>query len=308
VAALRAARASSGGAVDSAMKLQTRLQLLALLPIGLSILLCAGITGFLFSVMDPALRSDTTSFVVVTFGVGALVIAGLFYAVSRYMLLRIGKLAQAAHDVKTGKLKAVDSDEGSDELTEISGAFNQMVTKLRSYSQLVDSQKDLEVQLHDAKRAAELLRDVDLQVSDGLQRLQRAQEQILQTERTNSLARMFEGIAHDINEGLMAILARTEFALKRADQLDPQARRDFSAIQDAADEMREEFQRFIIRHTSLSAFCTCLGYTITPYRFRNSHPMSFLTTVSSCFRSSKRFVISSFTPHPRSSSPMRSSP
>ena len=64
------------------------------------------------------------------------------------------------------------------------------------------------------------LRESNVQLSDSLQRLKKAQEQMIQQERMKAMGQMASGIAHDFSNSLMLLIGLTELMLEEKSILD----------------------------------------------------------------------------------------
>jgi len=88
--------------------------------------------------------------------------------------------------------------QGSDEIAELAGSFNQMVDQLQiSYNQLSDLNRTLEERVKERTR-----------------QLEEAQAQLLQAEKLASIGQLAAGIAHELNNPLMVIMGNTQLALR----------------------------------------------------------------------------------------------
>lgn len=231
------------------MKIRTNLQLGALIPIVLSIAVCLGLSVALCSwVRPPGAENSATALVAVLFAIFALAVAGAFYAMGRTVSSRIARLQNAVDQARSGTFEAIQ-DMHEDELSDISSGLNDLVTDLKKYAVAQRNLEELETQfsevnheLEKAKETAERLREADIDVSDGLERLHRAQELLIQHQRMNLLGQMFAGISHDMNSALTSILTRAEVRLRYSKQLSEEARLDYTAVQSAAETIRKQFQ------------------------------------------------------------------
>lgn len=221
------------------MKLRTSLQLGALFPIVLTAVVCIGFVVILlhgpgFEAEIPVLR--------VSFSILALLMAGLLYKAGSDLINRIQRLEAVTRGVKAGRFEKIQETHGEDEISGISAGVNEMVDSLQKYVGVAREYDALKGELGRANKDLETLRAGEMDVSDGLERLSRAQNLLVEYERMNLLAHMFSGISHDLNDALTSILARTEFALEFSKgKLSAQTRNDYTAIRSAATKLKAEF-------------------------------------------------------------------
>ena len=91
---------------------------------------------------------------------------------------RVNKLVTASQDLAQGNLEARANLQGSDELSKISTAFDQMATEIQKSTETLHQNQEL-------KHALICLR--------------KTQAQLIQAEKMSSLGQMVAGIAHEIN-------------------------------------------------------------------------------------------------------------
>jgi PAS domain S-box-containing protein len=94
----------------------------------------------------------------------------------------------------------------------------------------------------DRKRAEESLKDSNLRLGETLDELQRAQEQIIQTERLRALGEMASGIAHDINNSLSSVTMFSSLAARQKEVPD-KVRSCIENIQKAAQDATNTVSR-----------------------------------------------------------------
>lgn len=228
-----------------ALKLHTRLQLGALVPVLLTTVVCVLVAGPLLPILRPEFQQSATALVLVLIGVTGLVSCGVFYGVSHRLLRRISRLEAAAADCSEGRLTQVTDANSQDEVSHICEVFNEMIAELRDYVRLLSEHSDVVDQLGEAKRSADLLRSTGVDISDGLVRLRRAQQQIIPLERARTLFHMFSGIAHRLNEGLMAILTAVEVELERGREPGADSKGTLVSIRDAAETLNNQVRGFL---------------------------------------------------------------
>jgi two-component system NtrC family sensor kinase len=140
--------------------------------------------------------------------VSLLTIAGLAVtaiAFTRRQLLNpISRLAAGVNRLKQGDFKEQVAPEGSDEIADLSRAFN-----------------DMAAVLSEARRQRLLLLEsLEQQVQERTAALERAQAQLMQTEKLSSLGRLSASIAHEINNPLAGILTYAKLLLKTVERDD----------------------------------------------------------------------------------------
>jgi signal transduction histidine kinase/CheY-like chemotaxis protein len=231
------------------MNIRTRLEIGTLIPIIVGVVTVIGGGALAAYFVDHDTGLPIASIIALAFALVLLLIGALFYEISRNLIRRLSALEDAASRIRKGDFSDLEGSQGKDEIGEIVLAFNEMVGELRSYVQLTKKHEHVEGELRVARKALDAMRNADVDISDGLERLQRAQAQLLHRERLNALSQMFAGIGHDVNERLMAILGRTELSLLNASKLDPSVKGDIEAIRAIAQDLHDEFDRLIKFHS-----------------------------------------------------------
>lgn len=240
------------------MNIRTRLELGTLIPIIIGVVTVIVGGAVAAYVVDERTAMPAASLMILVFALVLLLISGFFYELSRNLIRRLSQLEETATRVQKGDLSAIDTvkikneagaSQNRDELDRIASVFSDMVGEMRSYVQLTKQHQNMESELLIARKALDAMRTADVDISDGLERLERAQAQLLHAERLNALSKMFAGIGHDVNERLMAILGRTELALLNATAMDPTVRGDIEAIRAIAEDIRGEFDRLLKFHS-----------------------------------------------------------
>ncbi|GAB4343534.1 MAG: hypothetical protein Fur0042_06590 [Cyanophyceae cyanobacterium] len=109
---------------------------------------------------------------------------------------RVQRLAEASRQLQRGDFSGRAALQGRDEIAQLAGAFDRMAAAL---------QRDT-----DALRISEsTLRQRTTQLEDTLTELQRAQAQLVQTEKMSSLGQMVAGLAHELNNPVNFIYANS---------------------------------------------------------------------------------------------------
>ena len=119
---------------------------------------------------------------------------------------RVSRLVLVSQNLAQGNLSDRSRLEGSDELAQISIAFDQMAEKIEqdTYS-LQESQIELQ------QKATEL--------EKALTQLKQTQTQLLQSEKMSSLGQLVAGIAHEINNPVSFIFGNITYAKEYTDSL-----------------------------------------------------------------------------------------
>ncbi|VXD17279.1 sensor histidine kinase [Planktothrix paucivesiculata] len=119
---------------------------------------------------------------------------------------RVSRLVLVSQNLAQGDLSDRSRLEGSDELAQISIAFDQMAEKIEqdTYS-LQESQIELQ------QKATEL--------EKTLTQLKQTQTQLLQSEKMSSLGQLVAGIAHEINNPVSFIFGNITYAKEYTDSL-----------------------------------------------------------------------------------------
>ncbi len=137
---------------------------------------------------------------------GAVLIGWLF--VGRYLVRRLTGLAASMRDMAGGDLEAPVAVSGNDEVTDMANALE----VFRRYA--------LEVQrLNLVEKLAEELDTKNRDLEGALERLHRAQEQIVAEEKLASLGQLTAGVAHEIKNPLNFVNNFTEVSLELIDEI-----------------------------------------------------------------------------------------
>lgn len=155
-----------------------------------------------------AIQSAAFMLVIGISSVLALLLAAIALLVSRHIAQGLALLQEGTHRVAEGKLGHTIPLAGRDELGELAAAFNRMSRELKK------DQESLRAEIMERKKVSESLRQSNIQLADALNRLQRAQEEVIQQERSKVLKQMADGILHDIYDALMPILGYSEMILR----------------------------------------------------------------------------------------------
>ena len=139
--------------------------------------------------------------------VGAILIGWLF--VGRHLIRRLVDLAHNMRDMAEGDLEVPVEVSGNDEVTDMANALE----VFRRYA--------LEVQrLNLVEKLAEELDDKNKDLEQALERLRKAQEQIVAEEKLASLGQLTAGVAHEIKNPLNFVSNFAEVSVELVDEID----------------------------------------------------------------------------------------
>lgn len=157
---------------------------------------------------------------------GALISAWLL---SRYIVLPLRRLGEAAHDIARGKFEtlSLETDRG-DEMGLLHRAFDDMARQLR------ERQHRLEKQM---VQKEEELKETDV-------RLKRTEEAALRSQQLASLGRLAAGVAHEIRTPLTSLKMFLE-TLEGDAEVSPEYEEDFQVAMNQVKRMEETIHRFL---------------------------------------------------------------
>ncbi|OIP70294.1 MAG: hypothetical protein AUK43_09920 [Oscillatoriales cyanobacterium CG2_30_40_61] len=119
---------------------------------------------------------------------------------------RVSRLVLVSQNLAQGNLSDRSRLEGSDELAQISAAFDQMAEKIEQDTYILQ-----ESQLELQQKATEL--------EKTLTQLKQTQTQLLQSEKMSSLGQLVAGIAHEINNPVSFIFGNITYAKEYTNSL-----------------------------------------------------------------------------------------
>ena len=224
------------------IRLKTALQLGTLFTLALAIAVSVTLAVVFLRGVESA-GWNSAFLVAVMLGILALLMAGALYAVGTALGNRLRTLEDTARRVRAGNLDEHANLGGRDELSDIAHVFDEMTTNLKSYVQLIPEHEALRVELEKAREVVNTLRHRNMEISDSLQRLRRAQDQVTQKDRANVPAGMFGAVGDDLSATLATIREAAHRALASGSRNEPRGS-ELEAILAAAEEAQAKLERF----------------------------------------------------------------
>jgi signal transduction histidine kinase/ActR/RegA family two-component response regulator len=208
---------------QSVLNLQSRLRLDSLAIVDEALFLAA-------KTHDQVIAIQMASFYMII-GVSS-VLAILLLVIAVLISRRIDKGLAVLHDgtfhVARGKLGYQVKADNQDELGELAAAFNTMSRELKK------DQDTIHAEMAAREKIADSLAKSNIQLSDALTKLKRAQAEVIQQERLKVLKQMADGILHDIYDAMMPVLGYSELLLRFPEEINTQnGRQQIQAIHDA---------------------------------------------------------------------------
>jgi signal transduction histidine kinase len=157
------------------------------------------------------------------FGVGIVLAAGLVLLAVRDVVAPLRALEERSGEMSKGQLaRPVPPWGEADELGRLAVIFEEMRRSLRDRLRSTESiNVDLE---REVRRRTEALEQRNLELRDALDKLRRAQDNLIRSEKLASMGRLVAGIAHEINNPVNAVinsLGPLEEAVKRIAGVEP---------------------------------------------------------------------------------------
>ena len=153
-------------------------------------------------VLAPA-RQPTTlvASLVMVFGLSA----GLVLLIVRDIVTPIKALEERTEEMARGELaRPVPPSGEADEIGRLTFAFEEMRRALRDKLRSTESiNVDLE---REVRRRTEVLEQRNTELRDALEKLRRAQDDLVRSEKLASMGRLVAGIAHEINNPVNAVI------------------------------------------------------------------------------------------------------
>jgi signal transduction histidine kinase len=196
-------------------------------PVGLRLKLAASFVGvwglgvgflWLFSQAAPGVGAR------LAFGVGIALAAGLVLLAVRDVVAPLRALEERSGEMSKGQLaRPVPPWGDADELGRLAVIFEEMRRSLRDRLRSTESiNVDLE---REVRRRTEALEQRNAELRDALDKLRRAQDNLIRSEKLASMGRLVAGIAHEINNPVNAVinsLGPLADAVKRIEAVEPQ--------------------------------------------------------------------------------------
>ena len=130
---------------------------------------------------------------------------GLVLLIVRDMVTPIRALEQRSDEMARGELaRPVPPSGEADEIGRLTFAFEEMRRALRDKLRTTESLNvDLE---REVRRRTEVLEQRNVELREALEKLRRAQDDLVRTEKLASMGRLVAGIAHEINNPVNAVI------------------------------------------------------------------------------------------------------
>lgn len=154
--------------------------------------------------LDHLLARHTRQAVVTGLAVAlfAAVLAGLIVRLNVHNPVK--RLIRATQEIAAGNLGYTIPASGSHEITVLAESFNRMSQDLKKARDALE----------------EWSRTLELKVREKTQELERAQQQMVQSERMASLGKMAASVAHELNNPMSGILGLAKYVRRRLNKLD----------------------------------------------------------------------------------------
>ena len=160
---------------------------------------------------------------VFAFGLGTFLATGLAVFAVRDVVAPLRELEERSGEMSKGQLaRPVPPWGEADELGRLAVIFEEMRRSLRDRLRSTESiNVDLE---REVRRRTEALEQRNAELHDALEKLRRAQDNLIRSEKLASMGRLVAGIAHEINNPVNAVinsLGPLEEAIKEIAAVDP---------------------------------------------------------------------------------------
>ena len=203
--------------------------------------------GFVWLFMHAAPGRGASSALAVGIGLAA----GLVALAIRDVVAPLHALEERSGEMSKGQLaRPVPPWGDADELGRLAVIFEEMRRSLRDRLRSTESiNVDLE---REVRRRTEALEQRNAELRDALEKLRRAQDNLIRSEKLASMGRLVAGIAHEINNPVNAVinsLEPLEDAVKRIATLEPEGR--IAKLAQEASEILAVIQRGATRTKSI---------------------------------------------------------
>jgi signal transduction histidine kinase len=178
-------------------------------------------------------RANADMFFAVFIGIMGLLMAAATLSIGRDVVNRLGRLQEWTRRITDGKLDTkIDTGGRNDEVGQLARAFSDMTGRVGT------AYETMEKEIVENKRVADALRESNVLLSNALEKLKRAQHQIIQQERLHVLEQVVRGVSHDFNNTLTPILGMSDFMLA-----DPKTLANTEKVIENLKEIREAAYR-----------------------------------------------------------------
>jgi signal transduction histidine kinase len=183
-------------------EIRSRFGLRGKLMVVFSVLSAAAAGLVALAVVAPAGRG---AWVVATVTLGSSAVVGLVWLISREVVLPIRALEARSEEMARGELARPLPPWGeADEIGRLAVAFEEMRRALRDRLRSTESINiDLE---REVRRRTEALEARNAELREALDKLKRAQDNLVRSEKLASMGRLVAGIAHEINNPVNAVI------------------------------------------------------------------------------------------------------
>jgi len=149
--------------------------------------------------------SHPLSKMLTSIGLALALALGLVVFIVRDMVLPVVALEERSDEMARGELaRPVPPAGEADEIGRLSFAFEEMRRALRDKLRSTESLNiDLE---REVRRRTEVLEQRNRELHDALEKLRRAQDDLIRSEKLASMGRLVAGIAHEINNPVNAVI------------------------------------------------------------------------------------------------------